>query len=55
MNGKVNGYVVARRCEECGRRIGDENIQANRCSALLTCPDCGKRYEFFKNPFLRGC
>jgi len=41
---KVAGFVICRRCDECGCRI--VNSQETEYGALLRCV-CGKEYRFF--------
>ena len=40
---EIAGFIIRRRCEECGRRITDVREIGN--GALLKC-ECGKEYVF---------
>jgi formylmethanofuran dehydrogenase subunit E len=42
---KVAGFIVRRRCEECGERMtGHESP----LGAVLICPKCGREERFFE-------
>ncbi len=38
------GFLVARRCDDCGRKISIAADQEDECT--LKCSECGREYRF---------